>query len=291
MSQVLDRINLYERRSISQCLETTFDFMRVNRRVWFRSTFVLIGPLALLLAFWLKVENEAVPQDNLTGLDYFLRWFELDGLLLAVSFGIGLWVVLVNVFTLVQLYEEYDGKIDRLLVADMWPHWLRCAGQTWWIAVFMTFFIVLPFISNSGFLGLVWLAVSVPLVLVPSVRLIGHAGFFNTLTKSVSLGFSAWFSLAFTVLLSLLMAFMVCTVLVFPLSIWDVLSGLFSLDEATPWLLPTGLLNYLFSALAVFAFFALLSIVVWTTVYQYGNLAERVDAASVDRDVSNFENL
>lgn len=289
MSQELDKINLYERRSISQCLETTFDFMRVNRRVWFRSTFVLIGPLALLLALLLMLENQADPLEKLTGLDYVLSWFKLDRLLLLVSFSVGLWVVLVNVFSLVQLYEEYDGKIDRLLVADMWPHWLRCAGRTWWIAALMTMLVVLPF--YSGFSGLVLLAVSVPLVLVPSVRLIGHAGFVNTLTKSVKLGFSAWFSLAFTVLLSLVMAFVVCTVLTFPLSIWDVLSSTFSVDDSTPWLLPTGLLNYLFSALAFFAFFALLSIVVLTTVYQYGNLAERVDAASVDRDISNFENL
>lgn len=291
MSQELDRINLYERRSISQCLETTFDFMRVNRRVWLRSTFVLIGPLALLLALLLTVVNMAAPEDHHAGLDYFLGWFEFDVPLLAASFGLGLWVVLVNVFTLVQLYEEYDGKIDRLLVADMWPHWLRCAGRTWWIAVLLTFFIILPFFSDSMFLGLAWLAVSVPLVLVPSVRLIGHAGVVNTLTKSVSLGFSAWFSLAFTVLLSLLVAFLVCTVLTFPLTILDVLSSTFSVDDATPWLLPTGLINFLFCTLAFFAFFALLSIVVLTTVYQYGNLVERVDAASVDRDVSNFENL
>ena len=69
MSQELDRINLYERRSISQCLETTFDFMRVNRRVWLRSTFVLIGPLALLLALLLTVVNMAAPEDHHAGLD------------------------------------------------------------------------------------------------------------------------------------------------------------------------------------------------------------------------------
>ena len=177
MSQQWDKILLYKDRSVSQCIETTFDFMRQNRRAWFSSALTL------------------------------------------------------------------------LLVVVM-----------------------------------------IPLSLLPSVSLFERAGVFKAVGKSLRLGFNAWFQLFFTIALMVLFGFFMTMVIELPSSLFDLAFGaLYGSGRSLGAV--AVLFQYSFTALLYLGFFIVISMTLMAAAYQYGTVSERIDIASLEGDIRNFENL
>ena len=289
MSQQWDKILLYKDRSVSQCIETTFDFMRQNRRAWFSSALTLLLPWSLLLGL-----SAFTPSDDEIGTEglFFEMSFKWKGdsapFFFPVLF-IGVWMAYVHVYALLTTYDERGEAINRLTQRQFWPSYWRMALRSSWLAVLFFLTAVAIFLSPA-ILSLLLVVVMIPLSLLPSVSLFERAGVFKAVGKSLRLGFNAWFQLFFTIALMVLFGFFMTMVIELPSSLFDLAFGaLYGSGRSLGAV--AVLFQYSFTALLYLGFFIVISMTLMAVAYQYGTVSERIDIASLEGDIRNFENL
>ena len=285
-----NRIPLYEDRSVAQCIEATFDFMRTNRRVWFRSAFTLLMPPSLLLGLSvLTISVDEQPSGG-TIVDWLFVWGPAYDLFFMVMVVVGVWMAFVHVYSLLEAHDEHDAALDGFTQRQMLPYYVQKAMRSWWLAIFLCGVAYLVMGFSGPLPVLLPLVVLVPLALLPSVAIIEGMGVFPALVKSLRLGFHAWFQLFFTIVLTLLFGFLMTLVIALPsLVIGGWFSSLaYGLAENNG---ITLLVAYGFTSLAYLGCFPMVSVMLMACAYEYGTVSERIDDASLEGEINHFEDL
>ena len=285
-----NRIPLYEDRSVSQCIEATFDFMRTNRRVWLRSAFTLLMPVSMLLGlsvFTLSADD--LPSGGYM-LDWLFEWGPTYDLFFKVMVIVGVWMAFVHVYSLLEAYDKHGAALNEFTQRQMLPYYLRNAKYSWWLAIFLSGIAYFMLSSSSVFMSALGLVVLVPLALLPSIAIIERQGDIPAFVKSLRLGFHAWFQLLFTFALTLLFSFLLVSVVTLPSLM---LSGWFStlaygLERSDG---ITLILAFGSTALVYLSLFLMVSMILMSCAYQYGTVSERIDDASLESEIEHFEDL
>ena len=290
VKQQQNRIPLYEDRSVSQCIEATFDFMRANRRVWLRSAFTLLMPVSALLGLSvLTLSSDDLPYGS-SIFDWLFEWGPTYDLFFKVMVIVGVWMTFVHVYSLLEAYDKHGDALNEFTQRQMLPYYLRKAKQSWWLAILLAGIAYFVLDSDSIFLAALALILLVPLALLPSIAIIERLGDIPALVKSLRLGFHAWFQLFFTFMLTLLFGFLMVSVVTLPSLM---LSGWFStlaygLEKSNG---ITLLFAFGSTALVYFGMYLLVSMVLMSCAYEYGTVSERIDDASLESEIEHFEDL
>ena len=289
MSQPWDKILLYEDRSVSQCIEATFDFMRQNRRVWLLSAVTLLLPPSILLGLSaFTVSSDGNTSDGFF-LDLLFKWQGAGTPFFFAVLFIGVWMAYVHAYALLTTYNERGGVLDGLSQRQLLPAFWHMALRSFWLAA-VAFLVVAAVLLSANLLTLLLVVVMVPLSLLPSVFILERVGFSKAFRKSFRLGFRAFFQLVFTIGLMMLFGFFMTMVIDLPSSLFDLAFGALSNNDQ-PFSVVTGLFSYLFTVSLYFGFFIVISMTLMAAAYQYGTVSERIDDASLEGDIQHFEQL
>ena len=276
------KISLYADRSISQCLETTFDFMRSCRSVWFRMALWLFMPLCSLVVvvFYGNVKDF----EGIDALFGSMRIGLIIGVVVVV-FVLFMLLPLLMVYSLLDAYGEHGDDIDGFSMGRMLPYIRRNALRVCWLTIF--FALTFSFFAIGGVVALLlWFL----LALLPSVYIIERQGFFPSLTKSVRLAFRSFFQLVGVFFFSLMFGFLMLMALAMPFELMSTAGDVFSFSASST--SPVGLLfSYTYYIIVIMALCMLFSMLLLALAFQYGSASEWVDDASLESDIERFENL
>ena len=285
-----NKILLYEDRSRAQCIEAVFDFMRANRRIWFRSAFTLLMPVCMVLGFSVLTLSADDRPSGDTIMDWLFVWGPGFDLFFKVMVVVGTWMTFVHVYSLLEAYDEHGSALDAFTQRQMLPYYLRKAKVSWWLAILLAGVSYFVLGSSNIWPSLLLLIVLVPLALLPSVVIIERLGVFSAFAKSLRLGFQAWFQLLFTIGLTLLFGFLMTLVIALPslvMSGWfsSLAYGLSSNNGLTL------LVAYGFTSLVYLGLYLMVSMMLMSCAYEYGTVSERIDDASLESEIEHFEDL
>ena len=285
-----NKILLYEDRSRAQCIEAVFDFMRANRRIWFRSAFTLLMPVCMVLGFSVLTLSADDRPSGDTIMDWLFVWGPGFDLFFKVMVAVGTWMTFVHVYSLLEAYDEHGSALDAFTQRQMLPYYLRKAKVSWWLAILLAGVSYFVLGSSNIWPSLLLLIVLVPLALLPSVVIIERLGVFSAFVKSLRLGFQAWFQLLFTIGLTLLFGFLMTLVIALPslvMSGWfsSLAYGLSSNNGLTL------LVAYGFTSLVYLGLYLMVSMMLMSCAYEYGTVSERIDDASLESEIEHFEDL
>ena len=118
-------IHLYQKRSVSESIETTLDFMRINRSVWFRTALTILLPPSILVSLVLLF----LGRDD-SGIFYVWSEFFDHGAEVYVPLTyLGLWAVYIHVYSLLIAYNSHGDSADTLKVRQMVPFFKEVAWR------------------------------------------------------------------------------------------------------------------------------------------------------------------
>ena len=266
MRQDGNRISLYTERSVSQCLETAFDFMRSCRNVWFKMVLWLFLPPCLVATFVIKGGVS-----NMNGsFAAFDCWSYLVQKNVILAPFIGMWLALVLVHALLDAYGQQGAAVDGFSMRQMLPYLRRQVLRSGWE--------ILVFVA--------WLLFS----LLPSVYLLERLNFWRSVFKSVRLSVRSILSLVAVVFFALLFGFLMLTALYMPIELMAMAKIVFPVGDVLG-SVATTLFSGLFFTLFLVGYEVVLSMLLLVLACHYGSVSERVDDASLESDIENFENL
>ena len=279
-------MKLYEKRSVAACIEAIFDFMRINRSVWFRTALALfltvsVAVSLVLLLFYDRFHGRYSIWHNL--------FWDNASVYLPLTF-VGLWVVYVQVYSLLNAYIEHGDAADRLTLREMLPYMKGVALRALMMPVVPVTVLCLFFYQWMVVLPL--LVVLVPLALLPSLVLLEGRSVADAFGKSVNLGFASWFHSAAVMAITMALGFYISVSFQVPEIFLEAFADTFTLGDAG--LLGALLafaLRFVLYVLMLFGLLVMLSVFILGCAFEYGSVSEEVDATSVASDVENFENL
>lgn len=276
-----------------ECLEATFDFLRANRRVWFRSALLLFLPIcvvaSLILFSSMEMEKESMAKDVFFWFETFFDHADDYAIIIGVASYVATWAVLVQVHSLLLANEERSEGVEGMSLKELRPWFIRTAIRSWYLPFFFVLVVVLY--GEVPFLGFLVTVMMVPLALLPALHLIEGLGFMDAISKAVSRGFPIWFKLAFNIILVSLLGLYVFVMLFLPTGIFAWLMETVSttqLHELEK--LFVIAIGFVFTVLAFFGLYVVQSMVMLVCAYHYGSLSEEKDASSLEREVADFEN-
>lgn len=276
---------------MTECLEATFDFLRANRRVWFRSMALLFLPICVVVSLLMfsSLDRDAVNKDVFFWFDYFFNNLDNYTYVFLFLMYLGVWMVFVQVHSLLLANEEYDEGVEGLSLMDLKPWFIRTAMRSWYLPLF--FLLVAILLSSSSFLAILLMVLMVPMALLPSLCLIRKVSLVEAVTKSLSMGFPIWFKLAVNIALVSMLGAYVFLVLFLPTGFFTLMIETFSTSKLHELekLFVIGM-GFVFTVLALFGLFVVFSMVVLVCAYHYGSLSEEKDASSVEGEVADFGN-
>lgn len=283
-----NRRQLYQRRGISMCMESAFDFVRVNISSWlFLSALTLAVP-SFALAF-LFTKNHASYYHQV-GLGQTFNSFFSETTLLLVFLAIGLWGSIWVSYSLLSAY--FDGRLPgkRLSLKEAWRYMRGVLVTT--LAVTLIAVLLCLLITIHPIFILVVIIIGIPLLLLAPVWIVEQTSFSEALGKSFRLGFSSWFQIAFLVLIVALFCMMMMTSVFVLWVFYEVFfETLIPRGASTSYMFILQVIELTLSALFCLAFFLMNSIVTLSCVFYYGNLSESIDDTTIENDIENFENL
>ena len=281
---------LYEERSPSMCVEATFDFIRYHGGVWLRLGAILLLPVCVLLSLHVFVlDNEVFAND--VSWDSGLFWSDTDRPLVYCSLlAAGLWGSLTLVYTLVCARQE-EALTNSL--RPLVPYMRQVVWRTLVSALMLFVLLWVLFGLRSLVIAALTVILLVPVLLVPPSWILERTSRATAVSSALRLGFTSWFSLFFVVLIVSLVGFVIILVVDVP---WIVAQTVFTelipVDER----IGGGLLFlkstlFLFTVLAYFCCFMMVSLVLLSCVFHYGSVSEKVDDTSLEYDIDHFEQL
>ena len=274
-------MSLYTERSVSQCLETAFDFMRSCRNVWFKMVLWLFLPPCLVATFVIKGGVS-----NMNGsFAAFDCWSYLVQKNVILAPFIGMWLALVLVHALLDAYGQQGAAVDGFSMRQMLPYLRRQVLRSGWLS----FLFPISFLASNGWEILVfvaWLLFS----LLPSVYLLERLNFWRSVFKSVRLSVRSILSLVAVVFFALLFGFLMLTALYMPIELMAMAKIVFPVGYVLG-SVATTLFSGLFFTLFLVGYEVVLSMLLLVLACHYGSVSERVDDASLESDIENFENL
>lgn len=273
-----------------ECLEATFDFLRANRRVWFRSALLLFLPVCVVVSLMMF---SSMKKDSM-GEDVFF-WFEnfsqMDdySMIILLAWYVAVCAVLVQIHSLLLANEERADGAEGMTLKELRPWFIRTAIRSWYLPLFFVLLVVLY--GTEPILGFLMTVVMVPLALLPALHLIERLDFMNAISKAISRGFPIWFKIFINIVLVSLLGLYVFLMLFLP-------TGFFA------WMLETVstsqlhelerlfviAMGFAFTVLASFGLCVVFSMVVLVCAFLYGSMSEEMDASSLEGEVADFEN-
>ena len=284
-----NRLSLYKERSLSMCVEATFDFIRDHTKAWLRLGAVFLLPVCVLLSLNVfMIDNEEFLTNTRWSLgltsEHKIPW--LYGLLMVV----GLWMALMLIGTLL-LAEREEAHTDNL--RQLTPYMRRIFWSSMVSSMMLSILLWTFGLSVSWVWGIVAVILFVPMTLVPPVWMMENSSRATAITKALRLGFSSWFTLFFMIIMVALIGFIVVLVVNVPWIIFQtVITEIIPINEDGD----SGLFffrcaMFLFTVLAYFCCFMMTSLVLLSCVFHYGSVSEKIDDTSLESDIEHFEQL
>lgn len=309
------RVDLYARRTFSENLSATFDFVSENFRTLFRflTAFILplcaVGGLCYMSAFVQAIKMEAMGGSELgmlgsLGTNYLLTIL-VSFLASAVLAGV--------VYTLMQQYWARPDRLKGLTYADIkptvWQNIRKMVNLYFLIAafgigLFVVFFIIAGLASTVSaslmvvaLLVVIAMAVAVvPLFLSGPACILGGQTVTGAFKQAMRYGYRVLLGLIGLVIILYLICSLVSTALSMPFYILAIIQVIAGVDQWTSSMEFTSsfwftLINYLSAILALYGMcvgYALLHV---GLAFYYGHAAEKVDGVSMTKTVDEFENL
>lgn len=276
---------------MTECLEATFDFLRANRRIWFRSVLLLFLPVCVVVSLLMfsSMEEDAMDGDVFFWFDYFFNHIDQYAFAIVVMLYVGVWMVDVQVYSLLLANEECADGVEGLSLRDLKPRFIQTALRSWYLPLF--FVLVLAVLGSASFMALFIFVLMVPMALIPSLCLVERLGIVAAVAKAVSMGFSIWFKLAVNIVLVSLLGVYVFLVLFLPTGFFALLIETFSTSQLHELeKMFVVFMGFVFTVLALLGLFVVFSMVVLVCAYHYGSLSEEKDASSVEGEVADFLN-
>ena len=301
------KIEFYRRRTFSEKVSATFDFVRENWRVIFKYVSYLILPICLL---------QGVSYDAFMGNYVNSMLNAVDGGDMPSGLGflgagyIGIIVctlvayVLVSGVTasLIMLYNERDDRLRDITYADLKPLIWPNTGRS---AVVMLISMLFSLVAIGIIIGLTILspfslivtlplgiAMLIPFTLVSPVYIYERTGIWQAVTKGYRLGFASWWGvLGFIILLSIIVNIITSIAFIpfYALMAVKMVLGMEGDAAAnSPWLTVGGFLS---SAAMAFISYLAMSVMFIGISYLYSHIAEKVDGVTVDQGIEDFESL
>lgn len=309
------RVDLYARRTFSENLSATFDFVSENFRTLFRflTAFILplcaVSGLCYMSAFVQAIKMEAMGGSELgmlgsLGTNYLLTIL-VSFLASAVLAGV--------VYTLMQQYWARPDRLKGLTYADIKPTVWHNIGKmvnlyfliaAFGIGLFVVFFIIGGLASTVSaslmvvaLLVVIAMAVAVvPLFLSGPACILGGQTVTGAFKQAMRYGYRVLLGLIGLVIILYLICSLVSTALSMPFYILAIIQVIAGVDQWTSSMEFTSsfwftLINYLSAILALYGMcvgYALLHV---GLAFYYGHAAEKVDGVSMTKTVDEFENL
>lgn len=271
-----------------ECLEATFDFLRANRRVWFRSALLLFLPICVVVSLLMFSSMEKDSMGNKASF-----WFEnFDHIenystIILLAWYVAVFAVLVQIHSLLLANEERPDGAEGMTLKELRPILIRTAARSWYLPLF---FVLAWFLSNEAPFSIIFIiVVMVPMALLPALHLIERLSLMNSIGKALTRGFPIWFKLAFNIILVSLLGFYVFVMLFLPTGLLSWLMETISTSQLHELekLFVTAM-GFVFTVLAFFGLCVVQSMVVLVCAYHYGSMSEEKDASSLEGEVANF---
>lgn len=286
------KILLYKERKMTECLEATFDFLRANRRVWFRSALLLFLPLCVVNSFLLfssydmdRIGMNANPHFWME--NFFDRTDNYSFSFMVMTYVV-VWMVFVQVFSLLLANEESADGVEGMSLKELRPRFISTAKCSWYLPLVFVALLILLMVPGLNILVAVCM---VPLALLPALHIIERLNVANAASKALSLGFPIWFKLAFNIVLVSLLGLYVFVVLFLPTLFLQWMKESLSTSQLHElerlFVIATG---FVFTILAFFGLYVVSSMVVLLCAFHYGSSSEEKDASSLEGEVADFGN-
>ncbi len=288
MSYPDEKMSLFIDRSVSECIEATFDFMRINRRIWLRSAIALMAGACIVFSLLFKSDTDG---DTYSLFDFYNFGNVLRGGFTTIFFLLlGGWLAFIHCYSLLIAYREQGSDLNTFTQRQMLPYYLSVARRTWWFVILLAVLVTLGGILGGILFLIMLLFVMVPLAHLPSVYLFEYEEVGSSVKRSFKLGYSGWFQMAVTIFVTAIVGMMMTAVVQVPALLfnWLFTTMAFSVDQLP---FPSIIVPIFTIAPICFGILVTMSMVLMGAAFQYGTATERVDEASLDTDIEMFENL
>lgn len=305
-------IPLYQTRTFGGKVSATFDFLTRHWRLWLRCSIYLFLLLSLLQAlalngmFGFMMTGSAVVAGDIAGdgdfgglTGFFVSYagyvvFMCAGGLLLSSF----------IYAMMRHYRGNGGSLEGVTLKDLAPQIKVNFWRGFRVGMLLVLFffiwallfgvtamtVVLPIVLAVGLV-----AVSVPLSLSMPVCMFedGNTAM-GTLRRALRLGWHTWGGTFLLIFVMGLIGNILQGILSLPWYIMMMVKMVLTIDDngsdvvTAPWF---SFLYYILAVVQSFGTYMALSFSVTALAYQYGSVAEDMDAVSVDEDIENFETI
>ncbi len=277
-------IEIFEKRSINQSIEAAFDFLRQNRKVWFRGTLIYLLPYAMVIALlWLpNARAESIDTTFSMVFDAFGQSrslaFLLPGFFLSALFTVGL---------LRRGREENLSGLTWRQLALLWlPSFVRTLRSAVFLLLAVWVVVLVPFPLQT-FLYVVL----IPLWFVLPSHTLADNNLLSAVRLSVKHGFRSWFGLLIMLLFMAFISFMLSFAVQLPVALLFSLSGLVARMSEAFVQEYLDVVRYVILALVSYTVFVGASFVTLGLSYLYGSAVADYEDENLDGEIDRFENL
>lgn len=299
------KIPLYKIRSFGDKFSDTFEFIKENRRVWFKGNVYLLLPLCLLQSFCTNIIFSEVLDVSDGVSDVAMIKVGVSYIFLFLFYMLGTMVLSSFIYAMMKYYNESPKRLRDVTLKDLKPLIMKLGKRTFLMGLLLVviisiiFFMMALFIYVSELivfffpLFLMGIAMIVPLSLVYPVYCFEDGqNVFSAVKRGVSLGMrSFWGILGFVIILSFLTNTLQ-SIFMIPWYIMALIKGVFGTSNSGVAFTDSAIYNfvlYLFGVLQGFGMYLSTSLMLVALGFQYGSIAEEVDGFSVEEDIEHFE--
>lgn len=306
------KIEIYVKRSFSEKMTATFDFLTENGKQLFRFLLYLLLPLSMVQALGTNMVMDSV-------LDIMHEswtdggWIPMvSGYAVVVLAGLAGFVLCTSVvYGLMKVYNERPERLEGLTLRMFRPTLVRCAKRSLLLLLLLVGMGVVVIValgalaalvvSRDGLLPflilfyLLFLVCLMPLSLSLPAYLWEDTTLFGAISKAFRLGFKTWGGLFALVFVLGMVVYFIVIISYIPWYIMLGVKAVFVLSDETKdtWATtPFYTLGwYLVSVVQAFFTYVASTLMYIGIGIQYGHAVEKIDGISVVNDVDNFENL
>ena len=307
MNQERPLIKLYRTRTFSEKMSDTFDFVRENWRTMLKFLTYMMLPLALVQTFAMNnfmtgYMSFSTAIDN-ANFETMLPWLSSMGVTMVFYF---IAMILVNAltYTMMQLYEQRQERLQGITFADLQPAFMNKCGRQ--LVLLLTGFVLMILFGLITFLltvinpvlsvlGAVVVFLLLPLfMLVHPVYLFEKNGVISAYAKSIRLGWKTWAGVVAVITVLYIMVTIVESVVSMPWYIMLTLKSAFATQGSEPAFMSSFVytaIQYLLGVVSSFCSTCVMALMAIGCAYQYGHACDKIDGVGVDQDIENFETL
>ncbi|MDR1524521.1 MAG: hypothetical protein LBS79_04550 [Tannerella sp.] len=306
------KIEFYRRRTFSEKMNATFDFIRENWKPLLKYTFYLIMPVCLVQTFamnsfisgYIELLSSAGGGGTLFSANSTLVHY---GVLMLCSL-VGSAIIAGMVYALMQTYATRADGLAHITLDDFKENLVRNIWKILFISLFLIF-ILSAIILAATFLAVVVstisLFITIPLIflclllLLPLMMIVPvfiferDIRFSDAVKKAWRLGMSALGGMLALIFVLGVISSVIQTVTMLPWYITIVFGNLFSLSAESPVTQSVvfKFAVYILGLIQTYGMYVSSTIGTIGLAFHYFHVREKVEGVSIDSNISNFSNL